>query len=103
LNIGKGNCIGLLGQINIVRHQLRENLSEIQTEISWLREMDVTLIDRLLVEPNLKLQSINFADKGVEYRLSKIHRKVYMFEKKDLPEPPINFTQFLERCIECIG
>jgi hypothetical protein len=36
LNIGKGNCTRLLGQINIVRHQLnfRENLSEIQIEIS---------------------------------------------------------------------
>jgi hypothetical protein len=57
LNIGKGNCIGLLGQINIERHQLnfRENLSEIQMEISQLRKIDVTLIDRLLVEPNLKL------------------------------------------------
>ena len=105
LNIGKGNCIGLLGQINIERHQLnfRENLSEIQMEISQLRKMDVTLIDRLLVEPNLKLQSIKFADKGVEDRLSKIQRKVYLFEAKALPEPPGNFTQFLERCIECIG
>jgi hypothetical protein len=105
LNMGKGNCIGLLGQINIVRHQLnfRENLSEIQTEISRLREMDVTLIDRLLVETNLKLQSIKFADKGVEYCLSKIQRKIYLLEAKDLPKPPRNFTQFLERCIEFIG
>jgi hypothetical protein len=65
LNIGKGQCIGLLGQINIVGHQLnfRENLSEIQMEISQLRKIDVTVMDRLLVEPNLKLQSINFIDK----------------------------------------
>jgi hypothetical protein len=36
LNIGRDNCIGLLGQINIVRHQLnfKENSSEIQMEIS---------------------------------------------------------------------
>jgi hypothetical protein len=105
LNIGKGNCIGLLEQINVVRHQLnfRENLSEIQMEISQLRKMDVTQIDRLLVEPNLKMQSIKFADKGVEDCFSKIQRKVYLFEAKDLPEPPRNFTQFLERCIEFIG
>jgi hypothetical protein len=104
LNIGKGNCTGLLGQINIVRHQLnfRENLSEIQMEISQLRKIDVTLMDRLLVEPNLKLQSVKFTDKGVDDRLSKIQRKVYLFEARDLPEPPINFTQFLERCIKCI-
>ena len=74
LNIGKGQCIGLLGQINIVGHQLnfRENLSEIQMEISQLRKIDVTLMDRLLVEPNLKLQSLKFTDKGVDDRLSKI-------------------------------
>jgi hypothetical protein len=87
LNIGKGNCTGLLGQINIVRHQLnfRENLSEIQIEISQLREMDVTLINKLLVEPNLKLQSIKFVYKGAEDHLSKIQRKVYLFKEKDLP------------------
>jgi hypothetical protein len=78
-------------------------LSKIQIEISHLREMDVTLIDRLLVEPKLKLQLIKFADKGVEDHISKIHRKFYLFEAKDLPENPRNFTQFLERCIECIG
>jgi hypothetical protein len=104
LNIGKGQCTGLLGQINIVRHQLnfRENLSEIQMEISQLRKIDVTLVDRLLVEPNLKLQSIKFTDKGVDDRLSKIQRKVYLFEARDFPEPPRNFTQFLEKCIKCI-
>jgi hypothetical protein len=105
LNIGRDNCTGLLGQINIVRHQLnfKENLSEIQMEISQLREMDVTLIDRLLVKPNLKLQSIKFADKGIEDRLPKIQRKVYLFEAKDLPEPPKTFAQFLNKCIEYIG
>ena len=71
-------------------------------ETSQLRKMDVTLFDMLLVKPNLKLQSIKFADKGVDDRLSKIQRKVYLFEARDLPEPPRNFTQFLERCIKCI-
>jgi hypothetical protein len=32
-------------------------------EISQLRKIDVTIMDRLLVEPKLKLQSINFTDK----------------------------------------
>jgi hypothetical protein len=104
LNIGKGNCIGLLGQINIVRHQLnfRENLSEIQMEISQLKKIDVILMDRLLVEPNLNIQSIKFTDKGVDDHISKIHRMVYLFEATDIPEPPRNFTQSLERCIKCI-
>jgi hypothetical protein len=68
LGIGRDNCTGLLGQINIIRHQLnfKESLNEIQMEISQLKEIDVTLIDRWLVKPNLKLQSIKFVDKGFE-------------------------------------
>ena len=71
-------------------------------EISQLRKIDVTLMDRLLVEPNLNMKSINLIDKGVDDHLSKIQRKVYLFEARDFPEPPINFTQFLEKCIKCI-
>jgi hypothetical protein len=58
LGIGRDNCIGILGTINIIRHQLnfKENLNEIHMEISQLEEIDVTLIDRWLVKKNLKLQ-----------------------------------------------
>jgi hypothetical protein len=104
LNIGKDNCAGLLGQINIARHQLKfkEDLSEIQMEISQLKEMDVTLINRLLIQPNLKLQSIKFADKRVEDYFPKIQRKVYLFEAKEFPEPPKTSAPFLNKCIECV-
>jgi hypothetical protein len=103
--IGKDNCPGLLGQINIVRHQLtfKENLSEIQMEISQLKEMDVTQIDRWLVKPNLRLQSIEFVGKLIEDQLLKIQRKLFLFEAKDFPEPPRFFAQFLEKCVECLG
>ena len=74
LGIGKDDCPGLLGQTNIVRHQLKlkENLNEIQIEISQLKEIDVTQIDRWMVKPNLKLQSAKFFDKVIEDRLPKI-------------------------------
>ena len=105
LGIGRDNCTGQLGQINIVRHQLnfKEGLNEIQMEISQLKEMDVTLIDKWLVKPNLKFQSIKFVGKGIEDWLPKIQRKFYLFEAKDFPEAPRNFVHFLETCIECIG
>jgi hypothetical protein len=105
LGIGRYNCTGLLVQINIIKHKLnfKENLNEIQMEISKLKEIDVTLIDGWLVNPNLRLQSIKFADKGIEYWLPKIHRKFYLFEAKDLLEPPIIFVHFLEKCVECLG
>ena len=105
LGIGRHNFTRKLGQINIVRHQLnfKEGLNEIQMEISQLKEMDVTLIDRWLVKPNLKFQSIKFVGKGIEDRLPKIQRKLYLFKAKDFPEPTRSFVHFLEKCIECIG
>jgi hypothetical protein len=104
LGIGRDNCTGQLGQINIVRHQLnfKEGLNEIQLEISQLKEMDVTLIDKWLVKPNLKFQSIKFVGKEIEDQLPETQRKFYLFEAKDLPESPRNFVHFLEKCIECI-
>jgi hypothetical protein len=83
--------------------KFKESLNKIQMEISQLNEIDVTLIYRWLVKPNLKLQSIKFVDKGFEDQLSKIQRKFYLFEAKDLPESPRSFVHFLEKCVECIG
>jgi hypothetical protein len=68
-----------LGQINIVKQQLncKESLKEIQVEISQLKEIDANLIDRWLVQPNLKLQVIRFVDKGFEDQFPKVQRKFY--------------------------
>jgi len=41
-------------------------------EISQLKEIDVTQIDRWLVRPNLRLQSFEFVDKVIEDQLPKI-------------------------------
>jgi hypothetical protein len=73
LGIGEDNCPRLQGQINIVKYQLKlkENLNEIQVEISQLKEIDVTQIDKWLVKPNLKLQSVKFADKRIEDSITK--------------------------------
>jgi len=68
LGIGEDNCPGLPGHINIVKNQLKlkENLNEIQVEISQLKETNVTQIDTWLVKPNLKLQLVKFTDKRIE-------------------------------------
>jgi hypothetical protein len=64
--------------------------------------MDVTLIDKWLVNPNLNLQSFKFTGKGIEDQLLETQKKLCLFEAKDLPEPPRNFVHLLEKCIECI-
>jgi len=55
------------------------------------------------VKPNLKLQSVRFANKDIEDQLLKIQMKFYLFEGKDILEPPRFFVHFLEKCIECLG
>jgi hypothetical protein len=105
LDIGKGDCPGLLEQINVTRHQLnlKENLNETQIEISQLKQVDVTLMDRWLMKPNLQLQLVKFEDKRFEEKLPKIQRKLYLFESKDMIEPSKSLVHFLSRCVECLG
>ena len=90
LNIGRDNCPGLLGQINIGRHQLKfkENLDEIQIEISQIKVIDVTQINKWMVKLNLKLQTIVFTGKIVDDHLPRLQRKFFLFEAKDIPEVP---------------
>ena len=104
LNIGRDNCLGLLGQINIGRHQLnfKENLDEIQIEISQIKVIDVTQINRWMVKLNLKLQTIEFTGKIIEDRLPELQRKFFIFEAKDIPEAPRVLVQFLGKCISCL-
>ena len=83
LNIGKNDCPGLLGEINIVKHQLKfkEDLKEIQTEISQIRIINVTQINKWMVRPNLKLQAIEFTGKIVEDRLPGLKKKFFLFQR----------------------
>ena len=71
LNIGKNDCPGLSGEINIVKHQLifKEDLEEIQAEIPQIKVIIVTQIDKWIVMPNLKLQTIKFMRKIIEDHL----------------------------------
>ena len=102
LNIGKNDCPGLLGEINIVKHQLKfkEDLKEIQTEISQIRIIDVTQINKWMVRPNLKLQDIEFIGKVVEDRLPGLQKKFFLFQAKDIPEAPTVLVQLLGKCID---
>jgi hypothetical protein len=90
LNIGKNDCPRLLGEINIVKHQLRfkEVLEEIQAEIPQIKVINVTQIDKWIVMPNLKLQTIKFTRKIIEDCLLELQRKFFLFEAKDIPEAP---------------
>jgi len=74
LGIGKGDCPGLLGHINVVRHQLhiKESWNESQLEISQLKQLDITQIDKWLINLNLQLQTTKFEKEKIEDRLPQI-------------------------------
>jgi hypothetical protein len=94
----------LLGEINIGKHQLRfkEDLEEIQVEIPQIKVINVTQIDKWIVMPNLKLQTIKFTRKIIEDCLPELQRKFFLFEAKDILEAPRVLVQFLEKCIHCL-
>jgi hypothetical protein len=87
LNLGTNHCLGLLGEINIVQHQLRfkENLEEMQVEIPKIKVINVAEINRWIVVPNLKLQTIKFTRKIIEDCLPELQKKFFIFEAKDIP------------------
>jgi hypothetical protein len=104
LNIGKNDCPWLLGEINIVKHQLifKEELEEIQAEIPQIKLINVTQIDKWIVMPNLKLQTIKFTRKIIEDHLPELQRRFFLFEAKDIPKDPRVLVQFLGKCIRCL-
>jgi hypothetical protein len=104
LNIGKNDCPGLLGEINIVKHQLRfkEDLEEMKVEIPKIKVINITEIDKWIVISNLKLQTIKFTRRIIEDRLSELHKRFFIFEAKEIPDIPRVLVKFLGKCIHCL-
>jgi hypothetical protein len=65
LGIDKYDSSGVLGQIDITKHQLeiKTNMEEAQAEISQIKQVDIIQINRWLVKPSLQLQSIVLEDR----------------------------------------
>jgi len=59
--LDKDSISEVLGQVDIAKHQLniKTNMEEVQVEILQLKQIDITQINRWLVRPSLKLQSID--------------------------------------------
>jgi hypothetical protein len=55
LGIGKDNCAGVLGKINVVKNKfdIKERLNEAQIEISQLKQVEIAQMDRWMVKKNL--------------------------------------------------
>jgi hypothetical protein len=104
LNIRIDGCSGLLGEINIAKHQLRfrEELEEMKEEISNIKLINITEINKWMVMSNLKLKTIRFTEKMIENRLPELQKRFFLFESNELPDAPRNFVKFLGKCVQCI-
>jgi hypothetical protein len=58
-------------------------MEEAQAEISQLKKIDITQINRWLVEPSLHMQSIILENKKIEERLPQLENQLYNFEAND--------------------
>jgi hypothetical protein len=104
LGLDKEYSSGVLGHIDITKHQLdiKTNMEEAQAEISQIKQVDIIQINRWLVKPSLQLQSIVLEDRRMEERLPQLENKLYIFEANNLTEPSRLVVQFVSRCIKCI-
>jgi hypothetical protein len=104
LGLEKDNISEVLGQFDIVNHQLnvKTNMEEVRAEILQLKQIDITQINRWLVKPSLQLQSIYLEDRRMEDRLPHLENKLYIFEANDSTEPSRLVVQFVDKCVKCV-
>jgi hypothetical protein len=104
LNIGTDDCFILLGEINIAKHQLRfkKEMEEMKIEISKIKLINITEINKWMVTSNLKLKTIKFTEKMIENCLPESQKRFFLFEANAIPDAPRTFVKFLEKCAQCI-
>jgi hypothetical protein len=104
LNIGTDGCSRLLGEINIAKHQLkfREELEEKKAEISNIKLINVTEINKWMVTSSLKLKTVKFTERMIESRLPELQRRFLSFEANEIPEAPSILVNFWGKCVQCV-
>jgi hypothetical protein len=103
LDLDEESSAGTLGKINIAKHLLdiKENMEEQQVEISQISQVDMTQMDKWLVQPSLQLCSIIAEDRQVGKSLPQLAKNCYTLEASDQAEPSRLIAQLVERCITC--
>jgi hypothetical protein len=104
LNIRTDDCSRLLGEINIVKHQLRfrEELEEKKEDISNIKLINITEINKWMVTSSLKLKTVKFRERMIESQLPELQKSFFSFEANEIPDAPRIFVKFLGKCVQCI-
>ena len=100
MNIETDCCSGLLGEINIAKHQLRfrEELEEKKAEISNIKLINIIEINKWMVTSNLKLKTVKFTERMIKSQLPELQKRFFSFEANEIPEAPRILVNFLEKC-----
>ena len=77
----------------------KESMEEAWAKILQLKQVDLTLMNKWIVNPRLRLHSLSLEARRVEDKLPHIERKFYTFEENDTTEPSRTVVQFVSRCI----
>ena len=104
LYVGRDNISGDLGQIDMTKNQydFKASMEELEAKILQLKQVDLTLINKWIVNPSLRLQSLSLEDSRMEDKLPHIENKFYTFEANDTTDPFKLVVQFVRRCVKCI-
>jgi hypothetical protein len=104
LYVGRDNISEALGQIDMEKNQsdFKASMEEARAEILQLKQVDLTLMNKWIVNPSLRLQSLSLEARRVEDKLPHIERKFYTFEANDTTEPSRLVVQFVGRCVQCV-
>jgi hypothetical protein len=104
LYVGRDNISGDLGQIDMTKNQydFKASMEEAGAKILQLKWVDLTLINKWIVNPSLRLQSLSLEASRMEDKLPHIENKFYTFEANDTIEPSRLVVQFVSKCVKSI-
>jgi hypothetical protein len=77
-------------------------MEEMKIEIPKIKLINITEINKWMVTPNLKLQTIKFTEKMIENHLPELQKIFFLFEANEIPDAPRTFVKFLGKCVQCL-
>jgi hypothetical protein len=104
INIGTDGFSELLDEVNIARHQLKskEELEERKVEISNIKSVNITEIDKWMIASSSKLEKVKFTKKTIESQLSGLQRRFFSFEANEVLGAPRVLVNFLGKYVQCV-
>ena len=74
-----------------------------KTEIAKIKLINITKINKWMVTSNLKLKNVKFTERMIESRLPELQKRFFSFEANEIPDAPMIFVNFLEKCVQFIN